>query len=398
MSIPLSISSTGPTPTPPATLRSTLVTLALGMSPGITANLPASLIEDVTSTNTGALIMSDQDRVEAVNNVSPYTCNPYLLPQFGAMLGIPQGTPNNTSVSVVFSGPVGFIIQSGWIVSDGTYQYQIQVGGAITSTGQTNPLYAIALVSGIWTPLANTVTTIITSVPNGYTITVNNPLAGTPGTTAETPESFRSRINGGFQANVQGAPTIIKSMLQKIPGVTARLVSIPQNGTLWKIICGGGDPYAVAAAVYQSTINFSALAISTVADRNTVVTIIDPPNTYQVTFVTPVSAACGVSVVWNTYIPNFTAGVLVNQQAQTAILNAVNSVYVGDSLNLLNLTAVFQQAVTGLLTPNQISTLEFTVTINGVTTAPDAGTSIIVPPDNETYLLASLSSVTVAQG
>ena len=156
---PLNITPTGPVPTPAATLNSDLIAGVAATNPGYTANLPGSMIEDMSSTGTGIMVTVDQARVDAVNNLTPVTANPYILAKQGLMLGVPQGQPTNTSVSVVFSGPAGYFLPAGFLVSDGTYQYALIDGGTIATSGQSSPLFAVATQSGSWTPLAGTVTT-----------------------------------------------------------------------------------------------------------------------------------------------------------------------------------------------------------------------------------------------
>src|ERR1700743_2945278 len=102
--LPVVITAAGPVSTPPATLRADLLASVAATSPGYTANLPASLIEDISSTDVGALVVIDQARVDTINSLSPYLANEALLSAQGQVYGVVQGTPTNTSVYVVFSG------------------------------------------------------------------------------------------------------------------------------------------------------------------------------------------------------------------------------------------------------------------------------------------------------
>jgi hypothetical protein len=131
IAIPLIMTSAGPQPTPPATLRAAVQQAVAAVQPGYTADLPGTLIEDLLSTEMGALVTADQARVDSVQSVSPYGAAPSGLAELGATLGLQQGLPTNTSVYEVFSGPVGYVIPAGFIISDGTYQYQIQQGTVI---------------------------------------------------------------------------------------------------------------------------------------------------------------------------------------------------------------------------------------------------------------------------
>ena len=75
----------------------------------------------------------------------------------------------------------------------------------------------------------------------------------------------------------------------------------------------------------------------------------------------------------------------------------VNSVPVGQPMNLFELQAVFQAATVSIL-PNQLLTrMVFTVQINGVTVSPESGTGIIAG-DPESYFYTTQTAITVSQG
>ena len=398
MSLPVIFTATGPVTTSPDVLRQTLVSDVESTNPGYTANLPGSLIEDVVSTDVGALVSIDQARVDAINNVSPYGANPYVLAQLGAQLGIPQGQPTNTNVYVVFTGTAGYAIPPGFIVSDGTYQYVVQDGGAVQSTGQTIPLYCVASQAGTWAVAINTVTQIITSVPAPYTLTVTNPTTGTPGTTAESVQSYRSRILQAQQVTAQSVPGFITTMLQAVPGVSARLVRVLQAGSGWEILAGGGDPYLVGYAILQSVLDLGSIVGSQISSsRNVTATIIQSPNQFNVTWVNPPQQTLGLAITWNTNLPNFTAALQVSNLAVPAIINYVNRILVGSPLSEFGVFQAFSNAVSSLLSDSALTTFLMSVTINGATVQPEAGTYIYLG-DPESYFYASPSSVTVTQG
>ena len=394
---PLNITEAGAIPTPPATINALIIENVSAIVPDYTANLPGTLIEDLSSTVTAALAQIDQARVDAVNSLAEPTMSPYVLNQLGQAEGIPQGQETNTSAYVVFSGPAGYLIVPGFIVSDGTHQYAVQDGGTIGSSGSSSPLYVVATQSGIWTPGANTITQIVTSVPSGYTITVTNPNSGTPGSSAQTVAAYRSQVMQARISTVQGTASTLRTLVGQVAGVNPRLISVLQASGGWEVIVGGGDPYQVAGAIYQGVLDLGSIVGSQTTSRNVTVSITSPPNSYNVTFVSPPNQAVTMTVTWNTTLANFTAGQQVNQLAQPALTSYLNSIQVGQPINLLEATAVFQNAVSSVLDPSDLSTLDFTVYINGVETSPDAGTSII-PGDPESYFSATATAVTVVQG
>ncbi|EQD29733.1 hypothetical protein B1A_20561, partial [mine drainage metagenome] len=162
--------------------------------------------------------------------------------------------------------------------------------------------------SGSWTPLQNTVTTIVTSVPSGYTLTVNNPVSGVPGLAPQSVQSYRAQILNGFSAVAQGFGTYLESLLVQVPGVIPRLVAIRQVTNGWEVICGGGDPYEVAGAIYLGTLDLSTLQGSATTSRNVLASIISPPNNYSVIYVNPPLTQFSMVTTWNTISPSFTSG------------------------------------------------------------------------------------------
>lgn len=258
--LPTVIDSSGLVPTAPATLRTNTVNYAASVSPGITTDLPGTLIEDIASTTTGALIQIDQARVDAVNSVTPYGCNVALLEELGYIYGVTRGAAANTSVYVNFQGTPGLSIPAGFVVSDGSYQYVVQDSFSLDTSGNSGNVFVIASVSGSWAVPANTVTNIVTSVPTEYTLTVTNYATGTPGdSSGESDSSYRSRVIEAGAASCQSTPRFIKSLVSAVNGVSARLVSVASGTGYYRVLVGGGDPYQVANAIYQSVADIPLL-------------------------------------------------------------------------------------------------------------------------------------------
>ena len=394
---PLLIGNEGAIAATPQALQTLLLTTVAAEDPDYTANLPGILIEDISSTDVAAMAQIDQARVDAVNCMTPYAASPFVLSMMGQQFGLPQGTPTNTSCFVVISGTPGYYIPAGFTVSDGTYSYIVQDRGAVGSGGSTAALYVVASQSGTWAVPINTITQIISSVPSPYTLTVNNNVAGVPGGTAESVQSYRSRMLQAQTAAAQGTPAFIATLVQAVPGVVARLFTVLQTSTGWEVICGGGDPYQVAGAIYSAVLDLSSIIGSATSARNITATLINVPNTYNVTYVNPPQQTVGVAAIWNTTLVNFTAAAQVNQLAIAAMLAYINSIPVGQPLNIFALNAAFQQAVVSVLPTQFLTTLEFTVSVNGSPVSPEAGTGIITT-DPESYFEAFASGITCVQG
>jgi hypothetical protein len=446
------------------------VTLVESTNPGYTANLPASMVEDVASTCTGGLILMDQARVDTVNAFSPYGVNAFMLNQLGQVYGTQQGQGFNTSVYVVFSGSVGFPINRGFTVTDGTYQYVVQDGGVISSFGQTPPLYCLATVAGSWAVPAGTVTGLATSVPTGISLSVTNPQAGIPGAGDQTVENYQAQVLQAGLATAQGFAKFLRTQLSRVSGVQSRLVSPLKTAVgNWEIIVGGGDPYAVAYAIYKSLFDFFNIVGSTLSvvgitkanpgvvttatphgltsgaviqingvvgmtavngvnqtatvltpttfsiedtsgfsvyvssgvvtpnPKNVTVSITDYPDVYQITFVNPPQQTVNLAVTWNTISTNAVSNAAMQQAAAPALAAYVNSIVVGQPMNLFELQATFQAATASILPTAQLTRLVFAVSVNGVGVAPEAGTGIIAG-DPESYFQTSSTQISIVQG
>jgi hypothetical protein len=260
--LPINMGPQGPVPTPPATLRQQLVTRVSATNPDYTANLPGSLIEDIVSTDVGALVIANQFLIDLINSISPYAANAFILNQLGTdVYGIQPASATNTTVNVVFIGTPGFIIIPGFTITDGTYQYICTEGGIVGTAGQTLPLNAVASVVGTWAVPAGTVNGLITAVPQNVTLTVINPTDGIPSVGTETVTSFRTRtLTAGLAAST-GMDRYLKTLLWNVPGVIQRLVSVridPVNNK-YVILVGGGDPYQVAWAIYYAIFDLTSI-------------------------------------------------------------------------------------------------------------------------------------------
>jgi len=267
--LPLVLGPTGLLPQSPANLLNQLLTLVAKTNPGYTANLPGSLIEDISSTDIAALVLIDQLRVEMLNSLTPRGCNAFVLNQLGQIYGVRVGESVNTSVFVQFTGLPGYVIGKGFTVTDGNFQYSLSDGGVIGSDGVSLPLFAVATRPGIWAVPAGTVTGLITSVPEGFALSVVNSEPGLPGTDVETITSYRARVLMAGLAASQGMARYLRTLLSNVPGVQRRLIGIQQQlSGGWKIIVGGGDPYQVAYAIFTALFDVSTL----VGSANHVVT------------------------------------------------------------------------------------------------------------------------------
>lgn len=472
MALEITVTKAGAQPTSPAEVNANLIATVESVVPGYTADLPGSLIEDISSTDTYAIVQCDQAAVDTINSLTPYGANDFLLAEQGEMLGLTPGTPTNTSVNVQFTGTPGFVVPKGFLVSDGTYQYAIQDGGVVAANGLSPLLFAVATIGGSWGVPAGTVTAIITSVPSIITLSVTNPQAGIPAISGETSGSYRARVLQANLAASQGMSRFLKTLLGQVSGVQQRLISLlQQTSGGWEIIVGGGDPFEVAYAIFtalfdvstlvesvfniesisQATqavittvlnhgyvagqvckvtdaqgmteINNNLLTVQAVIDeknfsvnanstsygaytgggiltpnlRNQEITLQDYPNVYLIRFVVPPQQSVAVTATWNTSATNFVSSSAIAQAAQPALVDYINSIFVGQPINLFELQSVFQAAVADILPPALLTRMVFAVSINGIGVSPESGTGIIAG-DPESYFMTDSTLVTVLQG
>jgi hypothetical protein len=281
MSFPLVITAAGPQPTPPAVIQAALIALVASAVPGYTAILPGSMIEDISSTEVYGIAEIDSARVETINSLTTMGANAFLLLALGQLFigpGSAPGVPTNTSVFVQFvvldasTNPVpGYVIPVGFTVSDGTYQYVVQDGGVTDSGGTSPALFCLATIPGSWAIATDAVSQIVSSYDTTrFAISCFNPAPGIPGNpNAETEEAYRARVNQALQSVSTGTTAYLKTLLNQVAGVQARLIStLQQSGGGWEIIVGGGDPYLVAGAIFASGLDISVLVGSTLLITN----------------------------------------------------------------------------------------------------------------------------------
>jgi hypothetical protein len=302
------MTSQGLQPANPSDLRSQLIALVSATNPDYTANLPGSLIEDISSTDVYALVESDSFLVDLVNSITPYGANAFLLNQLGILYGVDAQPVTNTSVYVVFTGPPGYVIGRGFIVSDGTYQYVCQDGGIIGTDGNSLPIYALASEPGSWPVGPNTVTQAGSSVPSNINLTFTNPVSGIPSTTGEPISIYRERCFTAGLAASTGMARYLKTLVGNIPGVQNRLISVQQNGSNFVVIVGGGDSYQVAYAIWQAdfyTLGLSGATIEIEGISNTNPAVITTADNHNLDTgdIEVLTGAVGMELIWNQPYP-----------------------------------------------------------------------------------------------
>lgn len=398
--LPIIMTEAGAQPTPPKTILASLISRVSAKVPGYTANLPAGLITDMAGTGTGAIALIDQLRVDLINSCSPYGANIPLLMQLGNIYGVQQGEGTNTSVYVVFSGLPGFPIPKGFTVGDGNNQYAVVRDAVIPSSGQTAPLYCLATSEGSWAVPEGSVTQVITSVPKSQPVTCTNLTDGLPGVGEQSYSSYRAQVMQAGMMAVQGVPDCLRSLLQKVDGVQANLISYRQAALgKWVVVVGGGDPYEVAYAIYKAVPDISMLTNdvsnpSGAEVEKKTVQIDVYPDSYQLPFVVPTSQSAAVFIVWNTAATSYIDPAGISNAVQQPVADYINSIAVGQPINVLQIQEIFLEAVQGLVPPSLVSMINIQVGINGTIVPPDAD-STLVYGDTYGYFSTTAGQITV---
>lgn len=400
--LPVIYDISGPVAKTAEELRQQVIDTAIRISPGITTDLPGSLIEDMTSTSVGALLVCDQARVDLINSCSPYGANVHLLKQLGGIYGVPQGEGTNTSVYVVFSGPPGFGIPKGFTVGDGTYLYTVRRDTVIPASGQTGPVYCLATTEGIWAVPAGTVNQVKTSVPESYQVTCTNLTAGLPGTDEQSLASYRAQVMQAGMFGVQGTPDCLRASLQQVDGVQENLISYRQASLgKWVVVVGGGDPYEVAYAIYKAIPDFSILT-NNVANpsgaevEKKTIPITVYPDVYQMPFVVPSSQNAMLLITWNSASTTYIDPAGIEKAVQQNIADYVNAIAVGQPINIYQVQDIFLKSIEGLVPASLVSMIQIQIGINGTIKPPEADSSLVYG-DTYAYFSTSASQIQVKQ-
>jgi len=227
--IPIVMGPAGMVPAAPADVQTALIANVTATNPGYTANLPGTLIEDISSTDVAAILQCNSALVELINSVTPYGANQFLLNQLGQIYGVQQGQATNTSVYVVFTGTPGFIIPIGFTVSDGSYQYTVQDGGIIGTGTQSGTISAITQANPA---------VVTTSAPHGLTtgqqITIANAL-GMLGVNGVWTVTVTGTTTFSIVYNSSSAPAYTGSGTFTANGVSASLFCVATTTGSWAV-------------------------------------------------------------------------------------------------------------------------------------------------------------------
>ena len=368
-------------------------------SPEHVINAPAILLNAVADTSVPAIKECNDALVDAVNSITPYGLNEFALNQWGFLMGLTRNQFTRSSVYVLFTGTVGYHIQQGFIVGDGTHEYAVMDGGVIPSSGFIQ-LFCLATIDGSWAIPANTVNQLKTSVYGVIALSCNNPNDGALGQAPETLQAFRGRCITSLQRTATGTDKYARDLISRVAGVDSRLISVKNDSRVIKVIVGGsGDPLDISAAIYKSGLDISRLVGSHLDDtRNIVSNIISYPDTYRIIFVNPVAQLTRIVAKYNTGGTTvFVSDAAMTSLSSQALVDYISSLPVGFKINELELDRIFKESVKPIINGQFIVSLRFDVYVDDILKILDPNTSTY-SSDTEGYFYTNLANVSAVRG
>jgi hypothetical protein len=214
-------------------------------------------------------------------------------------------------------------------------------------------------------------------------------------------QSYQAQVIQAGLASAQGMPTFLKTQLENVSGVQPNFVSIRNpNVNQWEVICGGGDPYQVANAIFNSVPDISILVGSTLS-----VTAITSANPAVVTTSLNHGYSSGQTVTIAGVTPSgfngtFTA-IVLSEKTFSIPLNATSLTYVSGGVvtpNFRNVTVSINDypdtySITFVNPP--VQTVNVAITWNTISTnlvSPTAISQLATPA-----IVSYINSITVGQ-
>ena len=187
----------------------------------------------------------------------------------------------------------------------------------------------------------------------------------------EDSATYRARVLGAGLVTATGTPNMIKTLLTSVNGVNPQLISVQRNTYYgqWEIIVGGGDPYAVANAIYlgcgdPNSLCGSAMVVESITNANPGVVTTNLFHGFSTGQVIQINGATGMTGINGV---NLTITVLSLTTFSIGINTTSSGTYVSGS---------------GIVTPNSRNQV---ISINSI---PDTYTIPFVVPVQQTPVVA----------
>lgn len=230
------------------------------------SNLPSSIQNNLIDES--AIIVNEFEDMIAnlMNGISPAYANDFIIEQLGSAFGIKRKDKAKQNVMLEFEGLAGVIIPSGTQVgsADGQYTFSTTTQGIIKADGKAT---INAEAEDYYDKIidANTLNVMITDILNVNS--ANNPNSSSEPILEENFSDYRARVQNRMQANRNGTMATLYDNLLNVKGVSSRLITYRLDSKLidgarlntLEIVCGGGDDYEVAEAIFNSILMTESL-------------------------------------------------------------------------------------------------------------------------------------------
>jgi hypothetical protein len=377
------LTSAGLTTTPLDDLYNNFLAAVEVARPDVSVRLPSELLEGFCASATFGINQAENTLAYAVNAITPLGANELALKAQAYQMGIEKNTTTRTAVWVTFTGTAGYVLNQGFVVSDGTYQYMTSAAAIINSSGIA-VVYCVATNDGAWSIQIGTVTTLISSKPIAVTLSCTNTETGIPSLAEESLAELRGRVILAMKITANGTIPYLKTLLELI-GIEPRLISVSSGGTA--VYVGGGivDNYDVAFAVFKSGLNHALLTGTTTK------TINNYPNNYDVKFTIATPLASSLTLQYTTSGHDYISESAIAAAAKTAITDYINSLAIGYGLNLLRIKEVFLQSTASIIDSQFINAID----ISATTPADDGSGDQVYAIAADRYLTALTSAISI---
>jgi Baseplate J-like protein len=341
-------------------IYSDILSDAVAAYPSIESNMPAELISAIIQTSAKAVHSCATTAANAIFSFSPLSASNIAVSEIGAQLGVARSEFSRVSAYVTFYSAPGVRVNSGSIVGDGTHTYYVADDGVIESSGDTT-LFVVALSDGSWATPAGSINQFLSSSPTPYTVSCSNSNDGFLPSGTESDDQYRGRVLLSLRSPAVSCVAYLKSLLYKV-GINPRLLSV--NSNLTAVYIGGTfDDYKVANAIFNSGLNTNIMV------GTTSIVLADNPDLFLIKFTKGVAVDLTATVHWKSPVTSVNNSA-VSSRIKQAFADYANSIPIGDAINENALSISIISALSGMLTPKDITLLSFSVTYDGTPVTP----------------------------
>lgn len=270
------------------------------------SNLPSSIQNNLID-EASIIVNEFEDMISnAMNGISPAYANDFIIAQLGAAFGVKRKDKSLQNVTIKYRGLAGVVIPSGSQVSseDGMYIFSTSEQAVIRADGtaQVNAIaddYYDKIID------AHVLNVMITDIMN--IDSCDNPNSSSEPILEESITEYRARVQNKCLANRSGTVAVLHDNLLNVDGVSSRLITYRTDTEIKEgykintieIVCGGGDDYEVAEAVFNSilfTENLVSKPSNNDTSRTVLKNVIFNEVEFPITFTRPLLKNISISV------------------------------------------------------------------------------------------------------